>query len=220
MFLALSSAYRLVLDKIHDDQLQKERENENLKTELSFLRSQISPHFIFNVLNNAVSLARKKSDLVEPTLVQLSNLMRYMLYESEYDKVPFEKELEYVKSYLELQKLRFGDDTDIIFDCDCDNSIHFIEPMLIIPLIENAFKHGIASIERPEIVIALSEKEKKLNLLVTNKFNKHLSEIKDGTSGIGLKNLQRRLALLYGSSSNLSIREDGDSFIVNLKISI
>ena len=219
MFLALSSAYRLVLDKIHDDQLQKEKENENLKTELSFLRSQISPHFIFNVLNNTVSLARKKSDLVEPTLVQLSNLLRYMLYESEYDKVPFEKELEYVNSYLELQKLRFGDDTDIVFDCDCDNSIQFIEPMLIIPLIENAFKHGIASIERPEIVIALSEKEKGLNLLVTNKFNKHLSEIKDGTSGIGLKNLQRRLALLYGTSSNLSIREAGDYFIVNLKIS-
>src|SRR4249919_2252133 len=89
---AMSTVYWFVTDKISSEQRMKERENENLKTELSFLRSQVSPHFLFNVLNNMVALARKKSDLLEPSLLKLSSLMRYMLYETDEQRVPLEKE--------------------------------------------------------------------------------------------------------------------------------
>ena len=108
-----STAFRVVADKIREQQRVKEKETENLKTELSFLRSQVSPHFMFNVLNNMVALARKKSDLLEPSLIKLSSLLRYMLYETDEDKVLLEKEIEYLKSFIELQAQRFGKNMDI-----------------------------------------------------------------------------------------------------------
>src|SRR6202035_5510007 len=103
-----STAFRVIADKIREQQQAKEKETENLKTELSFLRSQVSPHFMFNVLNNMVALARKKSDLLEPSLIKLSSLLRYMLYETDEDKVLLDKEIDYLKSFIELQSQRFG----------------------------------------------------------------------------------------------------------------
>ena len=105
---AMSTVYWFVTDKIRTEQLMKERENENLKTELSFLRSQVSPHFLFNVLNNMVAMARLKSDQLEPSLIRLSGLMRYMLYESDETSVTLLREIEYVNSYIELQKIRYA----------------------------------------------------------------------------------------------------------------
>ena len=127
VFLVASIIYRLVVDKIRYEKEQKERQAEQLAMELKFLRSQISPHFLFNVLTNLVSLARKKSDLMEPSLIMLSDLMRYMLYDSEIKKVPLEKEIAYLKSYIELQKLRFGDDTRIetIIEVVAENRLTF-----------------------------------------------------------------------------------------------
>src|SRR5450432_2750307 len=138
---AMSTVYWFVTDKIRTEQLMKERENENLKTELSFLRSQVSPHFLFNVLNNLVAMARLKSDQMEPSLIRLSGLMRYMLYESDEARVTLIRETEYVNSYIELQKIRYAKSLVIRVDMDpWDNQL--IEPILLIPLIENAFKHG------------------------------------------------------------------------------
>ena len=97
-----------MLERQRTIKLTRQKETENLKTELLFLRSQVSPHFMFNVLNNMVALARKKSDLLEPSLIKLSALMRYMLYETDEQKVPLEKEVEYIQSYIDLQKQRFG----------------------------------------------------------------------------------------------------------------
>src|SRR3990170_2743633 len=105
-FLIISTIYRLVLDKIHSEKTQ-------LATELKFLRSQVSPHFLFNVLNNLVSMARHKSDLLEPSLIKLSGLMRYMLYEANDCKVSTAQEIDYIRNYIELQKMRFGDDVEI-----------------------------------------------------------------------------------------------------------
>ena len=110
----------------------KERENENLKTELSFLRSQVSPHFLFNVLNNMVAMASLKSDQLEPSLIRLSGLMRYMLYESDETSVTLLREIEYVNSYIELQKIRYAKSLGIRVDMDPgDNQL--IEPMLLDP---------------------------------------------------------------------------------------
>ena len=145
---AISTVYWFVTDKISTEQLMKERENENLKTELSFLRSQVSPHFLFNVLNNMVAMARLKSDLLEPSLIRLSGLMRYMLYESDETSVTLLREIEYVNSYIELQKIRYTKSLCIKVNMDPgDNQL--IEPMLLIPFIENAFKHGTGTLDEP-----------------------------------------------------------------------
>lgn len=218
--LAISTAYRFINDNIKLERAQKEKENENLKTELTFLRSQVSPHFMFNVLNNMVALARKKSDRLEPMIIELSNLMRYMLYEADEEKVNIEKEIEYLKSYIDLQMLRFGDDVKINFNVQKSSADNLIEPMLLIPLVENAFKHGVGLIEHPEIDVQLTTNEKGIFMRVINKINKHTKEIKDKNSGIGLNNLKRRLNLLYPDKHELVISENNNQFIASLNLKL
>ena len=139
----VSVFYSIVVDKIRTERLQKQNEALQLMMELKFLRSQISPHFLFNVLTSMIALARKKSDYLETSLHMLSNLMRYMLYNAG-RKIPVEQELDYLRSYVDLQKLRFGDALKIKFVAVLpkDSAIDGIEPMLLVPFIENAFKHG------------------------------------------------------------------------------
>ena len=215
---AISTVYRLVYDRIKTDQLIKEKENENLKTELSFLRSQVSPHFLFNVLNNLVAMARLKSDKLEPSIIKLSGLMRYMLYESDDQKVPLSREIEYVTSYIDLQRMRFGGDLRINLDIDSTGDYHLIEPMLLIPFIENAFKHGTGMIQEPEIIIRLKMNADMLDFEVHNKYGQETTETKDKTSGIGLSNVRRRLNLLYGKEYTLRIVKENDWHIVTLQL--
>lgn len=218
LVFGLSTALRLTSDRIQFERERKERENENLKSELSLLRSQVSPHFMFNVLNNLASLARKKSDLLESVIIQLSHLMRYMLYESGEKMVTLDKEIEYLKSYIDLQKLRFGNDISINFETHVTKGDLPIEPMLLIPFVENAFKHGMGIITDPLIMIKLSLDEHAMNFSVKNKFNTIITETKDPSSGIGIQNVRRRLDLLYKDLYELKINEAGQWFIVELKL--
>lgn len=215
---ASSIAFRLIVDKIKVDKLLKEKETVGLQTELSFLRSQISPHFIFNVLNNLVSLARKKSDLLETSLLRLSGLMRYMLYESDETKVLLTKEIEYLQSYIELQKLRFGDDIRIQTDLRLPQVNYFIEPMLLIPFVENAFKHCSTLQNKGIIEIGLQVQQGILNMQVRNNFDADHRSSADNTSGIGLANVKRRLNLLYENRHSLLISESNGMYIVSLQI--
>ena len=218
--LAASTAYRLVLDKIQSDNLMQERENENLKTELLFLRSQVSPHFMFNVLNNMVALARKQSDQLEPSLIKLSSLMRYMLYETDEDRVPLEKETEYLQSYIDLQQQRFGKNVSINASLKESDGHYDIEPMLLIPFVENAFKHGTGLVEKAQIDIELKAKNDILYFTVRNKFNPDIIEEKDKTSGIGLTNVERRLSLLYGKNHTLLINKNDGWFTISLQLNL
>ncbi|HET7002169.1 MAG TPA: histidine kinase [Puia sp.] len=216
---AMSTVYWFVTDKISTEQRMKERENENLKTELSFLRSQVSPHFLFNVLNNMVAMARLKSDQLEPSLIRLSGLMRYMLYESDETRVTLLREIEYVNSYIELQKIRYAKSLNIRENMDPgDNQL--IEPMLLIPFIENAFKHGTGTIDDPVIDIYLKISEGLIDFRVKNKFDPKNEEIKDRTSGIGLQNVIRRLNLLYDQKHILSINKENGWYDVSLQIKL
>jgi hypothetical protein len=217
-FLACSTAYRTFRDKIISDQVAQERENENLKTELSLLRSQVSPHFMFNVLNNMVALARKKSDLLEPSLIKLSSLMRYMLYESDEEKVYLEREIEYLQSYIDLQQQRYGKHVKVQVSMEIADNHYQIEPMLLIPFVENAFKHGTGLIEDAVIDICLKAENDLLQFSVGNKYDASAGEVKDKTSGIGLPNVQRRLNLLYGNSHKLLIKKENNWFEVQLQI--
>jgi sensor histidine kinase YesM len=219
LLYAASTIYRLISDYINEERLRKELENENLKSELSFLRSQISPHFMFNVLNTIVALARKKSDMVEPVTIQLSELMRYMLYESDERKVSIAKEIEYLRSYIELQKLRFGVYLNINFTIsDKAQKGRTIEPMLLIPFVENAFKHGTGLAKNPVINVEIDLNDDSFHFKVSNSLNTDKQESKDGSSGIGLANVKRRLQLLYPNAHQLSINQDHEMFVVELTI--
>lgn len=228
LVIAMSLSVRLLVDRTQADKEIKERENETLKSELSFLRSQISPHFLFNIMNNVVALSRVKPEKVEPTLIQLSHLMRYMLYNSDERKVSIEKEIEYLESYIDLQKLRFGDSIEVVFEKNTEGvqastlnpQSYQIEPMLLIPFVENAFKHGTVMVQNPEIKINLEVSDNQLIFNVLNKFETHNTETKDKDSGIGLKNVSRRLDLLYGENQTLAINTEGGIFKVDLIIAL
>lgn len=205
---------------LETDRRQKEKENANLTAELQFLRWQISPHFLFNVLNNMVALARIKSDHLEPMLHRLSSLMRYMVYESDDKKIDIAKECDYLHSYIELQKIRFGD--EVVVDVNCapgDNTGMEIEPMLLIPFVENAFKHGTGLVEDPVITVHLRVQDKTLSFEVRNKFVP-VSGSQDWTHGIGLANVQRRLNLLYENRYDLQIRKTGQWFSASLTLNL
>lgn len=217
-FWVVSTVYRLILNRIQYERRLKEREAEQLSTELKFLRSQISPHFLFNVLNNMVAMARQKSDQLEPSLIRLSGLMRYMLYESDGRKVLLTQEIAYLESYIELQKMRFEEDVRITSHIQYEEDNLTIEPMLMIPFVENAFKHGVALIDEPFIRIDLKVVGKTLHFCVENKFSKDENQSKDKDSGIGLMNVKTRLQLLYPDQYKLLIHEQHEIFSINLTL--
>jgi len=170
---------------------------------LSLLRSQISPHFMFNVLNSLAAMARKKSEHIEEAIINLSQLMRYMLYESSIEKTTLGEELDYLNNYIDLQRLRFGTLVSIVIEKGSSDLQLPIEPMLLIPFVENAFKHGVGMVNQPEIFITISTPGQSIDFRVRNKVGDVLQE-KDHTPGIGLQNVKRRLELLYQNKFSLN----------------
>lgn len=217
---ACSVAYKTIRDKFIQDRLAKEKETEHLKTELSLLRSQASPHFMFNVLNNMVALARKQSAELEPSLIKFSSLMRYMLYENDEEKVSLENEEEYLQSYIDLQQQRLSKKVVVTVNMCKGDKPYQIDPMLLIPFVENAFKHGTGFIENPQIHIELKAKDNILYFRVSNKYDPASQQIKDKASGIGLANVRRRLDLLYPGKYTLDITNINQMFIVSLQINL
>ncbi len=216
---AASFAYRYLADQFRTINNTRDITNATLVSELAFLRSQISPHFIFNVINSVVALSRLNPALVEPTLIQLSKLLRYMLYISDEEKVTMMQKADYLNSYIELQKLRFQDTVKVNLDFDITAPAKTIEPMLLIPFVENAFKHGTGDIADPSIRISLKSDHQSLIFKVCNTFNP--SEAKtDEEHGIGLTNVKRRLELLYPTKHNLLISTGNNLYSVNLQIQL
>lgn len=220
LIIVSSIAYCMIIDRIKSDRLAKEKETENLKTELQLLRSQINPHFMFNVLNNMVSLARKKSELLEPSLIKLSSLMRYMYYDSKEGRVSLSKEVAYIKSYIEIQEQRFQGSLEVNANLLLPDNNYYIEPMLLIPFVENAFKHGVVLVDDAKINIDLNIINGILYFRVNNKFSADKNEIKDKTPGIGLKNVKKRLALLYSDCYHLDIRTEDNWHTVSLQLNL
>jgi LytS/YehU family sensor histidine kinase len=204
---------------MRNEKREKEGRAEQLVSELKFLRSQISPHFLFNMLTNMVALARQKSELLEPSLIQLSDLLRYMLYDSGKDRFLVSQEIVYLRSYVELQQLRFGEGLDLVLDIQDSESDGYIEPMLLMPFVENAFKHGIGMVANPFIQIRLAVVDGQLRFSVSNNYNRSGGS-KDENSGIGLSNVKNRLNLLYTNKYNLSIRDDGKVYAMNLNLEL
>jgi len=225
---AISLVYSRIRHNIRRDRRQKELEAQQLATELKFLRSQISPHFLFNVLTNLVSLARKRSDQLEPSLIMLSELMRYMLYDTQGKKVALPIEIRYLHSYIDLQRLRFGNDVKITADIEPEQKpetagiaqLLVIEPMLLIPFVENAFKHGITTAGQPEISIRLTVKEGWMHFEVSNTFEEGVTAGKEEHTGLGLNNVRTRLELLYPDDHTLTIRKEANWFHIVLTLKL
>jgi len=215
---AISTAIKITNEWFRAEKQKKEMENEKLHSELAFLKSQVNPHFLFNVLNNICSLARKKSDDTENAIIQLSRIMRYMLYDSKDEKVALEKEVEYLQNYIDLQRLRISESVIIDFTIEGNMDGKMVEPMLLIPFVENAFKHGVSYIDESRIDIRLKIEEGVLHFRVENNRIKKNDDPVQQESGIGLKNVLRRLDLLYPSTHKIDIEENLSKYIVNLEI--
>ncbi len=215
---AFSIAIRLTNEWFRNEKEKKEMENEKLISELAFLKSQVNPHFLFNILNNICSLARKKSDDTENAIIKLSQIMRYMLYDSKDEKVSLEKEVNYLKNYIELQEIRLSGAVAIDFIIEGNPEMRLIEPMLLIPFVENAFKHGISYLDDSKITIRLMVSDQSIVFRVENHIARKIAGDIHEESGIGLKNVLRRLELLYPGKHELSIEDNGLEYKIYLKL--
>jgi len=186
---------------------------------LNFLKTQINPHFFFNTLNNLYSLALNRSEQTPEVILKLSDLMSYMLYESNEAKVSLEKEINYLQNYLDLEKLRFGRRLTINFEIEGQMEGVSIPPMILILFVENCFKHGLKdNIDQVSIDIALKVKSGYLFFSIKNPVSAHIAST--GVSGIGLKNVKRRLDLLFKTNYDLNIVNDRQEYTVSLKMPV
>jgi two-component system, LytTR family, sensor kinase len=196
-------------------QLQIEKQT----AELNYLKSQTNPHFLFNTLNNIYSLARDKSDLAPESILRLSKILRYMLYETSGPFIAIEEELKIINDYIALEKLRYDDTLRVNFNYDIEDPKQSLPPLILIPLVENAFKHGAAETrDRPFIDIHLSVNRRQLAFIVRNS-----TERSDGDGrikeNIGLSNLRRQLELLY-TEYNISLEQRESEFSAALTINL
>jgi LytS/YehU family sensor histidine kinase len=205
--------YRKLIESTQKLRIEKQ------EAELSYLKTQTNPHFLFNTLNNLYSLARDKSDLAPESILRLSDIMRFMLYETSGEFIPIEQELKIINDYIALEKLRYDDSLNLNFRYEIEDMKQPLPPLLLIPLVENAFKHGVSETRaRPFIDIYLFSANKHLELIIKNSV--------EGSSGngnirenIGLSNIRRQLELLY-KVYNLSLNQSEGVFTTSLKINL
>jgi two-component system LytT family sensor kinase len=217
MGLLISTIARETSEWYRQEKERKEMEKQQLVSELSFLKSQVNPHFLFNSLNGIYALAIKKSDKTPEAVLQLSDLMRHMLYESNNEEVALEKEVKYLENYIQLQKLRLPPEMQINFQVEGDINGKRIAPMLFIPFIENAFKHGVDS-DGGNIQIKLQVKGNTLSFDMVNRISQ--AQHKDAVSGIGLVNVRKRLDLLYQGRYQLEYQATNGNFVVHLHLNL
>lgn len=204
------------------DRQTQELKQQKLEAELNFLKAQIHPHFLFNTLNNLYALTLKKSDDSPEVVMKLSELLHFMLYEGNAHSIPLEKELNLIDSYIELEKIRYNERLDIQFEKLGEFKSKEIPPMLLMPFVENAFKHG-ASVEAGDVKIQIDLKVKKysLNFIVKNsKTENSKSGEQDYKNGVGLKNVKRRLELLYNGYYTLDTKESETQYRVSLSLEL
>ena len=196
------------------------RKNESLQTELKLLKSQINPHFLFNALNNIYSMSIMQSSKTSESILDLSNMLRYVLYECEQPEVFLEKEIAYIKDYIRLFTLKSSREFDIKLDINIQNHNLKIAPMILIPFIENAFKHGnIEARAGSYIIIEINSESNKINFKVENSLPKSPKQ-KDSVGGIGLVNVKKRLNILYPNTHELKIEATNSSYSVQLNIEV
>ena len=218
LIITISAIIRTLTEYYNNQQNKLIAETHRTNTELIYLRKQTNPHFLFNSLNSIYSLAHKKSDLVPDAIVTLSELMRYMLYETDNKTVALEKEINYIQNYIELQKLRLNNIEDIVINVHGDTKNKFIEPLLLISFVENAFKYGTDYKGAAHVKIKIFIHENSLDFWIENTIENYVTD--PDNSGIGLVNIQNRLDLLYPNAHKLTITQDNQYFRVHLNLEL
>ncbi len=216
--VGLFAAVKLFKLYFKNQQIKTELENKNKSSELALLRSQLNPHFLFNTLNNIDSLIVSNPEKASDAIIKLSEIMRFTLYDADNDRVTLEKEISFLENFIALQQLRLKNPFFVNFDIDGKCTGKSIAPMLFIPFVENAFKHGLKSVVAPGIEIKLKCEYQTIIFEVSNHFSSLEDQNKDETSGIGLVNTEKRLALLYPEKHKLTITKKEGIFKVVLTI--
>lgn len=228
--ISFVTAIKIIIDWMSENKRAAKLEKTQLETELRFLRSQISPHFFFNTLNNIYSLSLSKSNKTPETILKLSELMRYLLYETKPSLQCLKKEINCIQNYLDLEKIRYGEKLGVKLKVEGDTENKKLAPMLLIPFIENAFKHGAhKSIKEAVIKIDLIIKNDILYFRICNSlpkpeeivtfYTQHHEDLPSG--GIGIANVRKRLSLGYNKEDyDLKITEEETKFLVDLKLKL
>ena len=220
--MGASIAYFFLKEWAKADLSRNQLQANQLSTEIKFLKSQINPHFLFNTLNNLFSMAQEKgNDDLADGISKLSGMMRYMIYESNAEKVPLTDEIAYIKNCIALNKLRYADEeAEVTFKYPDQIQSVLIAPMLFIPFIENAFKHGVLINQPSQIDIAIAVSDRQLLFTCENKNYSFVKKMDDHSGGIGLENVKRRLEMVYPGKCELFIKNDEDQYVVKLKINL
>ncbi len=218
--MSLAIILCLGIDWFSKDRSQKILKRQNLKSELMLLKNQINPHFLFNTLNNIDSLIKSDPDCASKSLIDLSEIMRYMIYETNEEKVPLKKELDYIKNYLSLQQLQYSNSQLVDYQVLGDPAEIRVAPMLFISFIENAFKHCTDKDQPQAICISFQITDRQICFRSQNINNLHHSISKDTSSGVGLELVKRRLGIIYPGQHLLQINRKNDLFCVELTIDI
>ena len=223
-FLVLTTLLKLSKSWFLVNRLQRElleKEKQRVQEELKALKAQVNPHFFFNTLNSIYSMSLDKDERLPATVLQLSELMRYFLYQSNEELVPLAKEIEVLKDYIALQRIRSDEKLQIKTVIEGDTEQQKIAPLLLIPFLENSFKHGVkGEVGATFINLKISLNGNRLNFSLEN--NKGTVDVveKNDHKGLGLGNVKRRLELLYPGRHHLKIQDHGKDFIVNLQMQL
>jgi len=200
---------------IQKQQQWMQAQREKVTAELQLLKAQIHPHFLFNTLNNIYSFSLDRSPKTPELVLKLSSLLSYMLYDCRTEEVRLEKEVEIMRNYIDLEKERYGDKIEISWNVEGDIEGKFISPLLMLPFLENAFKHGASEqIEKPWLGVDISTLNGTLKCKITNSKNEYVSN----SNGIGINNVKKRLEFLYPEKHELKINDEGDFFAVSLMV--
>lgn len=211
-------ALRLARIQLAGKEREKNLLREKHSTELKYLRNQTNPHFLFNTLNNIYALARKKSDETAEVVMKLSKILRFMLYETSKDQIMLSQEIKMLDDYLELEKIRYNERLTITFDKDIDDESQPVSPLLLLPFVENAFKHGVSETRFDSYVyIALTLKNGLLTFTIENTKEDNGSD--KVTDSIGLSNVRRQLQLMYAHHT-LEVYSEPATFKVHLTINL
>ena len=213
-FSSLSLGRQWLLKQREFLQVQQEK----ITAELQLLKAQVHPHFLFNTLNNIYSFSLDRSPKTPELILKLSSLLSYMLYDCKAEEVRLEKEVEIMKDYIDLEKERYGNTIEISWTAEGDISANFISPLLMLPFLENAFKHGASEqIEKPWMGVDISVTNNILKFKIANSKNEYISH---SNNGIGINNVKKRLELLYLGKFELKINDEGDFFAVSLMVKL
>ena len=216
----LSVGIKLTEFWFHEQSRRQTALKEKIETELKLLKSQIHPHFLFNTLNNIYALTLQKSDQAPEAIIKLSELLDYLIYQGKNELVPISKEIKLIDHYMELEKLRYGNRLEGSFEKSGDPNKVMIAPVLLLPFVENAFKHGISQ-SRNKVWLKINLEISNRSIIFHIENSKSSAHSKVGTQGgIGLENLKRRLEILYKDRYSLEIHDKEDIYSVNLKLTV